>query len=137
MEQNTFDIIQSLDISESQKTLLIEAIEWEKELSWSDGYATAVDQTDGTDWIDNLDNIDISDIEGKADPNADSFISADIYSATFKDPQTGETITVGDAYEREDDSPAYRKAYAYVAQFNPDNEAVMGTKAYDDLQKTK
>lgn len=44
MEQNTFEIIQSLDISESQKTLLIEAIEWEKELSWSDGYASAEDQ---------------------------------------------------------------------------------------------
>ena len=44
MEQNTFEIIQSLDISESQKTLLIEAIEWEKELSWSDGYASAADQ---------------------------------------------------------------------------------------------
>ena len=44
MEQNTIDIIQSLDISESQKTLLIEAIEWEKELSWSDGYETSADQ---------------------------------------------------------------------------------------------
>ena len=44
MEQNTIDIIQSLDISESQKTLLIEAIEWEKELSWSDGYETACQQ---------------------------------------------------------------------------------------------
>lgn len=41
MEQNTLDIIENLDISESQKTLLFEAIMWEKELSWSDGYATA------------------------------------------------------------------------------------------------
>ena len=32
------------DISESQKTLLFEAIMWEKELSWSDGYATAEEQ---------------------------------------------------------------------------------------------
>ena len=44
MEENTIEIIQSLDISESQKTLLIEAIEWEKELSWSDGYETACQQ---------------------------------------------------------------------------------------------
>jgi hypothetical protein len=45
-EQNTIEIIDNLGLSESQKTLLIEAIEWEKELSWSDGYATAVDQLD-------------------------------------------------------------------------------------------
>jgi len=38
-EQNTIEIIDNLGLSESQKTLLIEAIEWEKELSWSDGYA--------------------------------------------------------------------------------------------------
>ena len=88
-----------------------------------------------TNWMDDLDSIDTSDIKGKADPNADSFTSGDLYGATFKDPQTGKTITVGDAYEREDDSPAYQKAFAYVAKFDPDKEAVMGTKAYDDLQK--
>jgi hypothetical protein len=88
-----------------------------------------------TNWMDDLDSIDTSDIKGKADPNADSFTSGDLYSATFKDPQTGKTITVGDAYEREDDSLAYQKAFAYVAKFDPDKEAVMGTKAYADLQK--
>jgi hypothetical protein len=44
MEENTLKIIEDLNLSESQTTLLIEAIEWEKELSWSDGYATAADQ---------------------------------------------------------------------------------------------
>jgi hypothetical protein len=88
-----------------------------------------------TNWMDDLDSIDTSDIKGKADPNADSFTSGDLYGATFKDPQTGKTITVGDAYEREDDSPAYQKAFAYVAKFDPDKEAVMGTQAYADLNK--
>jgi hypothetical protein len=88
-----------------------------------------------TNWMDDLDSIDTSDIKGKADPNADSFTSRDLYGATFKDPQTGKTITVGDAYEREDDSPAYQKAFAYVAKFDPDKEAVMGTQAYADLNK--
>ena len=87
------------------------------------------------DWMDDLDSIDTSDIKGKADPNADSFTHDGVFGATFKDPQTGKTITVGDAYEREDDSPAYQKAFAYVAKFDPDKEAVMGTQAYDDLQK--
>ena len=88
-----------------------------------------------TNWMDDLDSIDVSDIKGKADPDADSFTSNDLYGATFKDPQTGKTITVGDAYEREDDSPAYQKAFAYVSKFDPDKEAVMGTQAYDDLNK--
>jgi len=88
-----------------------------------------------TNWMDDLDSIDVSDIKGKADPNAESFTSGDLYGATFKDPQTGKSITVGDAYEREDDSPAYQKAFAYVAKFDPDKEAVMGTQAYDDLNK--
>ena len=44
MEQNTIEIIENLDISQSQKTLLIEAIEWEKELSWSEGYEMACEQ---------------------------------------------------------------------------------------------
>jgi hypothetical protein len=90
---------------------------------------------DDSNWMDDLDSIDTSDVKGKADPNADSFTSGDLYGATFKDPQTGKTITVGDAYEREDDSPAYQKAFAYVAKFDPDKEAVMGTQAYDDLNK--
>ena len=90
---------------------------------------------DNSNWMDDLDSIDTSDIKGKADPNADSFTSGDLYGATFKDPQTGKTITVGDAYEREDDSPAYQKAFAYVSKFDPDREAVMGTQAYDDLNK--
>jgi hypothetical protein len=90
---------------------------------------------DNTDWMSDLDSIDTSDIKGKADPNADSFTSNDLYGATFKDPQTGKTITVGDAYEREDDSEAYKKAFAYVSKFDPDKEAVMGTQAYDDLNK--
>jgi hypothetical protein len=87
------------------------------------------------DWMDDLDSIDTSDIKGKADPSADSWTHGDVFGATFKDPQTGKPISVGDAYDREDDSPAYQKAFAYVAQFNPDDEAVMGTQAYDDLQK--
>ena len=92
---------------------------------------------DDTDWIANLDSIDTSDVKGKADPNADSFTHDDLYGATFKDPETGKTITVGDAYEREDNSPAYQKAFAYVAKFDPDKEVVMGTKAYDDLNTPK
>jgi hypothetical protein len=87
------------------------------------------------DWMDDLDSIDVSDIKGKADPSADSWTHGDVFGATFKDPQTGKPISVGDAYDREDDSPAYQKAFAYVAQFNPDDEAVMGTQAYDDLNK--
>ena len=89
----------------------------------------------GDDWMADLDSIDVSDIKGKADPDADSFTSGDLYGATFKDPKTGKTITVGDAYEREDDSEAYKKAFAYVSKFDPDKEAVMGTQAYDNLQK--
>jgi hypothetical protein len=89
---------------------------------------------ESTNWLDNIDNIDVSDIVGKADPNADSFTHDELFRATFKDPQTGKTITVGDAYEKEDDSPAYQKAFAYVSKFDPNNEAVMGTQAYDELQ---
>ena len=44
MEQNTLDIINGLEISESQKSLLLETIEWEKELSWSDGFAISEEQ---------------------------------------------------------------------------------------------
>ena len=51
MEENTLEIIENLNLSESQKTLLIEAIEWEKELSWSDGYASAADQEAQSDEV--------------------------------------------------------------------------------------
>jgi hypothetical protein len=43
-EQTTKEIIESLGLSQSQLTLLVEAIEWEKELSWSNGYADAEEQ---------------------------------------------------------------------------------------------
>ena len=45
-EESTIAIIESLELSQSQITLLVEAIEWEKEMSWSNGYADAVDQLD-------------------------------------------------------------------------------------------
>jgi len=48
MEHTTNEIIESLELSQSQITLLVEAIEWEKELSWSNGYADAVDQLEET-----------------------------------------------------------------------------------------
>ena len=92
---------------------------------------------DDSNWIDNIDDIDVSDVKGKANPDADSFYSDDVYSATFKDPETGETITVGDAYDREDDSPAYKKAFAYVAKFDPDKEVVMGHPEYGKNESTK
>jgi hypothetical protein len=88
-----------------------------------------------TDWMDNIDDIDVSDIIGSTNPTAYSFTHDALFGATFKDPQTGKIITVGDAYEREDNSPTYQKAFAYLAKFDPDGEAVMGTQAYDDLQK--
>ncbi len=44
MELATLDFIQSLPISDQQRSELIEKMEWEKELSWSDGYDTAVDE---------------------------------------------------------------------------------------------
>jgi len=45
-ETNTVELIKSLPIDRKTLDDLITAIEWEKELSWSDGYATAVDQLD-------------------------------------------------------------------------------------------
>jgi len=45
-EIETEQLINSLYLTESQKEALIQAIEWEKELSWSNGYADAVDQID-------------------------------------------------------------------------------------------
>ena len=43
-EQDTIQLIESLYLTESQKEQLIQALEWEKELSWSNGYADAVEQ---------------------------------------------------------------------------------------------
>jgi hypothetical protein len=80
--------------------------------------------------MDDLDSIDTSDITGKADPDADYFYSDDVYGAKFKDPETGKEISVGDAYEREDESAAYKKAFAYVSKFDPDKEVVMGHPMY-------
>ena len=107
-----------------------------KELEMDDSQnPLATDKDNNGDWMDDLDSIDVSDIKGKATPDSDSWKHDDVFGATFKDPKTGKTTTVGDAYDREDDSPAYQKAFAYVSQFDPDGEAIMGTKAYDDLNK--
>jgi hypothetical protein len=43
MEQATLDFIQSLPISDEQRSELIEKMEWEKELSWSEGYDEAAE----------------------------------------------------------------------------------------------
>ncbi len=43
-ETDTQELLISLPISRQQLDDLITAIEWEKELSWSNGYADAVDQ---------------------------------------------------------------------------------------------
>ena len=43
-EKQTIEIIESLELTQSQLTLLVETIEWEKEMSWSNGYADAVEQ---------------------------------------------------------------------------------------------
>ena len=43
-ETFTQELLISLPISRKQLDDLITAIEWEKELSWSNGYADAVDQ---------------------------------------------------------------------------------------------
>jgi hypothetical protein len=94
------------------------AKKYKKELEMVDS-----EESDNTD-------IDVSDVKGKADPDADYFYSDDVYKATFKDPETGKEITVGDAYDREDDSPAYNKAFAYVSKFDPDKEVVMGHPMY-------
>lgn len=108
---------------------------YEKDLIKKFGTKEVTPKSDMGDWMDDLDSIDTSDIKGKANPDADSWKHDDVFGATFKDPKTGKTTTVGDAYDREDDSPAYQKAFAYVSKFDPDGEAVMGTQAYDDLQK--
>ena len=43
-ETDTLELLKSLPINRKELDDLITAIEWEKELSWSDGYATAEDQ---------------------------------------------------------------------------------------------
>lgn len=43
-EIDTVKLIESLYLTDAQKEALIQAFEWEKELSWSNGYADAVDQ---------------------------------------------------------------------------------------------
>jgi hypothetical protein len=43
-EKETIQLIESLYLTESQKEQLTQALEWEKELSWSNGYADAVEQ---------------------------------------------------------------------------------------------
>ena len=42
-ETETLELIKSLPIERKQLDALITALEWEKELSWSNGYADAVD----------------------------------------------------------------------------------------------
>lgn len=42
MEQATLDFINTLPISDEQKDELIEKMEWEKELSWCDGFDDAM-----------------------------------------------------------------------------------------------
>ena len=43
-ENDTVELLKSLHINRQQLDALITALEWEKELSWSNGYADAVDQ---------------------------------------------------------------------------------------------
>ena len=42
-ENDTVELLKSLPINRQQLDNLITALEWEKELSWSNGYADAVD----------------------------------------------------------------------------------------------
>jgi hypothetical protein len=42
-EKETIELIESLSLNPNQLNKLIEAFEWEKEMSWSNGYADAVD----------------------------------------------------------------------------------------------
>ena len=82
------------------------------------------------------DLIDVSDIVGKADPNADWFTHNDVFSATFVD-EMGKTISVKEAYEREDGSYSYLKALTYLSTFDTDREVVLGKKIYDDLKNER
>lgn len=78
---------------------------------------------------------DFSDIKGPK-PGDSDWSTEDVFNATFKDPETGKEITVGDAYDREDDSPAYEKAFDYVSQFNPDDERVIAGPGSDSQKNT-
>lgn len=42
MEQHTLDFIKSLPLSDDTRMALITTLEWEKELSWSEGYEAAI-----------------------------------------------------------------------------------------------
>jgi hypothetical protein len=43
-ENETLELLKSIPINQQQLDNLMAALEWEKELSWSNGYADAVDQ---------------------------------------------------------------------------------------------
>ena len=45
MEDITFDFIKSLNLTQEQYDALLSTIEWEKEISWSNGYADCEEQT--------------------------------------------------------------------------------------------
>mgnify|MGYP003339332165 CR=1 FL=1 len=47
IDRITMDFIRSLNsLTDAEKAELMDIIEWEKEISWSDGYATAEEQID-------------------------------------------------------------------------------------------
>ena len=43
-ESDTKELIAYLPLTDEQREQLIQAVEWEKELSWSNGYADACEQ---------------------------------------------------------------------------------------------
>ena len=67
--------------------------------------------------------IKLSDIKGPK-PTDKGWSTDQVMDATFEDPETGETVTVGDAYES-GEGEAYDKAEEYVTLFNPDDEEVI------------
>jgi len=68
-----------------------------------------------------IDAIKLSDIKGPK-PTDEGWDTDSVYSATFEDPETGETISVDDAYNGDEDTEAYSKAEEYISLFNPDDE---------------
>ena len=44
-DPESIEFLQTLTLSDTQRERLIEVIEWEKELSWSAGYADCEDQS--------------------------------------------------------------------------------------------
>jgi hypothetical protein len=68
-----------------------------------------------------IDAIKLSDIKGPK-PTDEGWDTDSVYSATFEDPETGETISVEDAYNGDEDTEAYSKADEYISLFNPDDE---------------